>query len=188
MSMARVLLPWVGLLSAIFLVIFAVPTAIEGLKIASDAPNYVSTRAKVRSQFEKEHKLGSTSVVEFSYRIDGRKYFGSNEVTVWADDEKLIKSLIRKEKDGQKTMLVWYDPDQPKRAVIRQDVPMWPHLAWLAITAVVALWSMSSVVAERKRKALVARAKRGQPESRPLLSAASKSSDADPASSDGSAP
>lgn len=186
MSMAKAIIPWIGVLTALFLAAFALPEAIEGLSASSEVSTWVSTRAEVERQLEREHKVGpDTAIVEYSFRVGKRKYRGSNHLTVWSDDEEAIEDRIRREPDGTRTLLVWYDPQHPKSSVIRRDIPRLPHILWIVVTTIVAIISAGAVIRARRRKRFLAAARRGH--SRPSSSSSSGTGSDGGTSSDGEA-
>lgn len=188
MSTAKILIPWVGLLTAIFLGFFALPEAVEGLTVAQHADSYRSTRAEVEQLTEREHKVGpDTAYLKFSYRVGKRKYYGTNHLTVWSDDEESIEEKIRREPDGTRTLLVWYDPDTPRRVVIEQQVSRTPHILWIVATFLIGLWSIWTLRGVRRRKRVIEEARQRRLQSRPSSSSSSGTGSTGSTSSDGDA-
>ncbi len=158
-AMAKIA-PYVSLLFGLVLAALAVPDAIEGLQIASKVDDYRSTRAEVMRQTTRKPARGpEVDVLEFRYEVDGRTYEGDNHWTQADDDPALFQRLIRREKDTTKTILIYYDPDNPGNSVIRRDIPVWFHVGVIALTAFLIFGSIMSFVTERKKRAMIERNK-----------------------------
>lgn len=159
------LAPYVSLLFGLVLAALAVPDAIEALQIASRVDEYRSTRAQVLRQTTKKPAKGpEIDVLEYRYEVQDKTYEGDNHWTQASDTQELFRQLVREEKDTTKTILVYYDPENPSDSVIRKDLPVWFHLGIIGVTAFLIFGSIMSFVSQKKKKAII---DRNRPRERP---------------------
>lgn len=79
------------------------------------------TTAHVTRQYTRKHPKGpSSEVVEFDYTVDGRTYHGDNHLTQFDDDKIDIDRQVHF-RGGEKTIDVFYDPQDPGTVVIHRD-------------------------------------------------------------------
>ena len=73
-------------------------------------------------------------------------------------NSRLVTKFINNvTKDGKKTVLVYYDPDQPKHAVIRKDIPIWFPLGVLLVTGFLLVGSVMSFITAKKKRRMIER-------------------------------
>lgn len=150
------LVPIVAFFVALVLGVLAVPAAIETIEISRDVSNFRSTRALVLQRNEQSHEKGpKTQIVRFQYKVDTRKFDGNNRHTQFSDSAEDINRLVRKEKDGRETILIYYDPDRPSRSAIRKDVSTVFPWTIIGITALLSFASVASFISNRRHAAVM---------------------------------
>lgn len=145
------LVPIVSFFVAIILAMSALPASIETIQLANEVQTFRSTRATVKSLTEEKHDRGpKTQSLKYEYKVGNRKYSGDNDLTKLTDDAEDIQRLVRKEKDGSETVLIYYDPDSPGRSVIRKDINTGVSWAIIVITGLLSFATVGSWLHNRK--------------------------------------
>lgn len=152
------LAPYVALFFGLILAAVAVPDAVDALKIAHRVEDFRSTRAQVLQQTTRKPQRGPEKhILKFKYSVGDRVYERDNHWTQPGDDQTLFNELVRREKDGTKTVLVYYDPDSPGDVVIRKDLPIWFAIGVLVVTSFLVFGSLMSFWSQRKKQAIINR-------------------------------
>lgn len=155
--MAKVV-PIVAFFVALVLGSLAVPAALETIQMSRDIDSFRSTRALVVQRNEQTHDKGpKTQVVRFQYKVDTRKFDGNNRHTQFSDSAEDLDRLVRKEKDGKETILIYYDPQKPSRSAIRKDISTVFPWSIIGITALLSIASVASFISNRRHAAVMRR-------------------------------
>ena len=157
LSMTK-LIPHVAVFLGLILMLVAVPEAIRAISISQEVDSFRSTRAQVlQSHTDKHGKGPETYTVKFKYKIGKSTYDGDNYWTRGSDTEESVLALIRKEKDGKRSILVYYDPDAPKRVVIQKDVGILVPSGVIAVSFLLFFAGAQHFLRQRKRQRLINR-------------------------------
>ena len=152
--------PYVAFLAGILLALIAAPEAVRTIAIAQHSQSFTSTRADLLQNRTQKHQKGpDTQVVEFRYRVGDRELKGDNYWTRTSDTAESVKDLIRVEKDKRKTILVFYDPKEPKRVVIHKEVSILMPIGILVVTVLLLFASVMSFLTDRRRTRMIERNK-----------------------------
>jgi len=150
--------PYLALLIGIALAALAVPAAIEELQLRGDVETFKSTRADIVEFHEQKHQKGpSAQVVKFKYTVNETKYTGDNRLTRLSNTHDEIAGLIRDDKDGKRSILVYYDVNNPRRVVISKEIGIWMPIAMIAVTASLLVTSLYSFIDEKRRRRIIER-------------------------------
>ena len=156
--MAR-LLPYLFVFAGLVLAALGLPGVYDTLKIANDVEEFTAVEARVLSHNEKKHQQGPPTVeVKFEFEMpDGRRIKGDNRYTRLSDDpDEVERAVVRK--GGIERITVWYDPEDPRRAVISRDVSLMEPIGIIAIIVIAVGGGLQAVAVDKKRRALQARA------------------------------
>lgn len=145
--------PYLAFVIGLALAVLAVPAAVDELQMRKDVDSFKSTRAEVVEFREQKHPKGpTTQVVRFKYEVDGTKYSGDNRYTRMSNTHAEVESLIRDENDKTRSILVYYDPTNPKRVVISKDVGIWVPLGIIFASGALLVTSVYSFVEAKRRR------------------------------------
>ncbi len=150
--------PYLALLIGIALAALAVPAAIEELQLRDDVATFKSTRADIVEFREQKHQKGpSAQVVKFKYTVNEAKLTGDNHLTRLSNTHDEIAGLIRDDKDGKQSILVYYDAGNPRRVVISKEIGIWMPIAIIAVTLSLLATSIYSFVENKRRQRIIGR-------------------------------
>ncbi len=150
--------PYLALLVGLALAVLAVPAAIEELALRGDVDSFTSTRAEIVEFHEQKHQKGpSSQVVKFKYVVNDAKYTGDNRLTRLSNTHDEIAALIRDDKDGKRSILVYYDASDPRRVVISKEIGIWMPIAMIFVTVSLLVTSIYSFVEEKRRRRIIER-------------------------------
>lgn len=156
--------PFLALFIGLAMAVLAVPAAFEELMMRSEVDQFKSTRAELIDFREQQPGKGpAVQVVKFKYTVDGAKFTGDNRHTRLSDSHDDIAARIRKEKDNRKTILVYYDPNDPRRVVITKEIGALVPIAVIVVTAILVLTSLYSFYEDRRRRRILSRPARTAP-------------------------
>ncbi len=150
--------PYLALLVGLALAVLAVPAAIAELSLRGDVDAFTSTRAEIVEFHEQKHQKGpSSQVVKFKYTVNEAKFTGDNALTRLSNTHAEIAGLIRDDKDGKRSILVYYDPTDPRRVVISKEIGIWMPIAMIAVTVSLLITSVYSFIEEKRRRRIIER-------------------------------
>ena len=152
------LAPYLAFLIGLALAVLAVPAAIEELQLRDDVATFKSTRADIIEFREQKHQTGpSAQVVKFKYTVNEGKYTGDNRLTRISNTHDEIAALIRDDKDGKRSILVYYDVNNPNRVVISKQIGLWMPIAMITVTFLLLGISIYSFIDMKRRKRFIER-------------------------------
>lgn len=150
--------PYLALFIGLAMAVLAVPAAVEELVMRSEVDHFKSTRAEVIDFREQAPGKGpAVQVVKFKYTVNNMKFTGDNRHTRMSDSEEEVNALIRKEKDNRKTILVFYDPSDPRRVVITKEIGVLVPITVIVVTLTLLWTSLYSFYEDRRRRRILAR-------------------------------
>ncbi len=153
------LIPYLFVFAGIVIGLLAVPFVVDTLSLRNDVGEFHEVEARVLSHGEKSHGKGpKTQQVKFEFvTTAGVEIRGDNRFTSLSDDAESIDRLVRRE-NGRDVVTVYYDPDQPKRHVIRRDIDIWRPVGILVFVFIAVFGGGHAVMIDSRRRKLQARA------------------------------
>ena len=144
------LLPYILFPLGLLVTLILGPDAIDTLRISQGTHEFRSTRATVRSTRPKPGPLGTeTYFVSYRYKVGRRTYDGTNHHTIDFDTESSVNALLRQE-GTQKTILVYYDPKDPRTSVISKNVPWVPPAIKIISAGILLILGSGMLIKARK--------------------------------------
>lgn len=168
------LIPYLFVFAGFVVAVIALPGVYDTLSLAWEVQEFEAADALVTSKNRQKHQKGPDTIdVQMEFRTkSGQAVRADNRYTRLSDDADEVERAIRRE-GGVDRVRIWYDPQNPRRVALTQDIHVLRPALILVFVAVAILGGIHAVVIDRKRIALQ---KRGE-EARRKKELAQKSSE-----------